>query len=178
MHAVGHVRHRHFDLRPSRKQRLEDPPADLAVQPADAVDGAAAPNRQVGHVEWLGRIVAVSPSQRQQILERNRKFLLGILFEILLHQIGSETVKARLDRSVGGEKVSGARNRQRQIEWLLVIRHVGAGSFQHRERRMAFVEMANLRLQAEGPAGAASLQSPGPAPASDATPDRLRRVRW
>ena len=38
MDAIGDVADRHLGGRPARKQRLEDPPADLAMQAADAED--------------------------------------------------------------------------------------------------------------------------------------------
>ncbi len=78
------------------------------------------------------------------------KCLLSILLEIPLHQVGRETVEARLYWSVGGEKIAGTSDGQSEIEWLLVIRHVGASSLQHRECSMAFVEMAHFGLQSEG----------------------------
>ena len=125
MHAVGNMRHRHFDLRPSRKQCLKDSPAHLSVQLADTVDGATSTDRQIRHVEGLRRIVLVSPSQRQQIVERDRKFLLRRNFlRYLSIRSGSETVKASLNGSVGRKEISGTRDRQRQIEWLLILLHV------------------------------------------------------
>ena len=37
-----------------------------------------------------------------------------------------------------------------EIEWLLVVRHVGSRSLQHREGCVTFVQVADLRLQAYG----------------------------
>ena len=60
---------------PAREERREDPPADLAVQATDAVDRAAAADRQVGHVERLRRVVWILAAQSQQIVERNAELL-------------------------------------------------------------------------------------------------------
>ena len=46
VHSVGHVRYRHLCFRPPGKERLEELPAHLTVQFADAVDRAAAVDRQ------------------------------------------------------------------------------------------------------------------------------------
>ena len=125
--------------------------ADLTVQPADAVDGAAAPYCQVRHIKWLGGIRTISPPERQQILHRNREASLRVLLEIPLHQARRETVKARCHGSVGGKKITGARDRKCHVEWLLVVGHVRAGALQHRERGMTLIEVAYLRLQSESP---------------------------
>ena len=45
----------------AKMRRLTSP-----VQPADAVDGPAAPDRQIGHVERLGRIVRVQPAKARR----------------------------------------------------------------------------------------------------------------
>ena len=50
------MRDRHLDFRPPRKKRLEDSPADLTVQPTDAVNGAAAMDCEVRHIKRLGGI--------------------------------------------------------------------------------------------------------------------------
>ena len=58
----------HFGLGPAREERLEEAPAHLAVQAADAVDRAAAADGQVGHVERLRRVVRVPAAEGQQIV--------------------------------------------------------------------------------------------------------------
>ena len=55
-------------LRASAGKRCKDAPAYLTVQSADPVDRAAAPDRQVRHVERLGRVVGVLAAQCQQLL--------------------------------------------------------------------------------------------------------------
>ncbi len=48
-----------------------------------------------------------------------------------------------------GKKISGARDRQGEIEWLLDALHVRARSLQHCKRGVALVEVAHFRLQAQ-----------------------------
>ena len=45
-------------LRPARKEGLENPPADRAVQPADTKGRQRSAHRQIGHVERLFTIRA------------------------------------------------------------------------------------------------------------------------
>ena len=59
----------HFIRRPLGKKRLEEMPADLAVQTAHAVDRPAAADGQIGHVETFRRIARIPASQGQQVVE-------------------------------------------------------------------------------------------------------------
>src|SRR3974377_1116399 len=45
---------------------------------------------------------------------------------------------------MGRKKMAGAGNRKCLVKWQLVIDHVSPRSFQYRERRMAFIEVAHL----------------------------------
>src|SRR5579863_1554962 len=54
------------------KQALEESSTDLTVQSTDAIDSATAPDRQIGHIERFGRILAISSPKREKVLERNR----------------------------------------------------------------------------------------------------------
>ncbi len=65
--SVGHVSDRDFVLRPARKQRLKEAPADLPVQAAHAIYRPAPADRQIRHVERLRRVVRVLAAQGQQI---------------------------------------------------------------------------------------------------------------
>ena len=69
MDPVGHMANGHLVLGPAGKQGLEDVPADFAVQLADAVDRAAAPDGEVRHVEGFLVVVGILPSQGHQIPE-------------------------------------------------------------------------------------------------------------
>src|SRR2546428_14066125 len=70
---------RNLDVRPTRKERLEDAPAHLAMQAAHAVDRPAAPDGEIRHVEWFIRVVRILPAERQQVAQRDAKLLLGVL---------------------------------------------------------------------------------------------------
>ena len=147
--AVGDVSDRYFVLRPVGKERLEDVPAHLPVQAADAVDRAAPADGQVGHIETLRRVVRVLAAHRQQIVDGDAKLVLGVLAEVVLDESGSEAVEARGDRGVGGEEVPRSRGGQCDLERLPGFVHEGPGSFQDGERRMPFIQVADLRLDAE-----------------------------
>src|SRR5215472_6063547 len=153
--------HGHFCFRPLGKQDLENPSADLTVQFTDAVDSAAAPDREVGHVEWFRRILSIAPAQCQKLLERNRQSFLSVVPEVALHQAGSEAVKACLHGSMGCKEVAGTSDAKRDIEWLTVIFHVGTCPFQHRKRGVTFIEVANLGVQSEGPQEAPAANAEG-----------------
>src|SRR5580658_1510781 len=150
VHSVGHVRYRNLCFRPPGKEGLEEPPAYLTVQFAYAVDGAAAADRQIGHIEGFGRVLAIAPPQRKKLVDRNRQFFLGILAEISLDQTGSKAVEARLNGSMGRKEVAGAGDCKRYAEWFAIVFHVGSRTFQHRECGVTFIEMADLGLQAQG----------------------------
>ena len=179
VHAVGDVTDRHLVLRPSRERaaqrccRLTSP-----CKSADAVDRPAPAHREVGHVERLRRVVGIPASQRQQLVHRNAQFVLGVPAEILLDQGRRKAVKARGDGGVGGEEIAGARGRQRHVERLPGLFHETPGALQHGEGCMAFIEMADVRLDSERARAIASRRCRAPSPASDAIPARRRRVRW
>src|SRR5208337_4917906 len=107
---------RDFVQRPAGEQRLEDAPADLAVQAAHAVDRPAPADRQICHVETFRRVVRVLAAQGQQIVECYAESLLGITAEVLLDKGRRETVKAGGHGSVGGEEVSRSSGGQRYFE--------------------------------------------------------------
>ena len=152
MHAVCHVRHRHFDLRPSRKQRLEDSAADLTVQLTDAIDGAAAPDGQISHIKRLGRIVRghavrVRADPANEIESSFSAYVLKY-FSI---RSGAKRSKPA-STGVWVVKRFPARVIVRaRSNGCLLLGHVRPGSLKHRERGMTLVEMADFRMQAEGP---------------------------
>ena len=74
---------------------------------------------------------------------------LGIPPEVLLDEGGSETVKAGGHRRVGGEEIARSCNRQRHFEGLPCLFHEVAGTFQDGERRVAFIQVTDLRLHPE-----------------------------
>ena len=152
MNAVGDRTDGHLVFRPSGKERLEDVAAHLAVKFANTIDPAAAADSEIGHIKGIAKgIAGAFGSHFQQVLERDAEFLLSILMEILVHELGIKTVEARGDRGVGGEQISWAGNGQRKLEGHLVIFHVAACTFENGERSMAFVQVAHLGLQADSP---------------------------
>src|SRR3989441_2912413 len=107
---------RNLDVRPTRKERLEDAAAHLAMQAAHAVDRDAAPDGEIRHVEWFIRVVRILPAERQQVAQRDAQVLLGVLPMKALDEGRGEAVEARRDRGVGGEDVSRTGDRQRSEE--------------------------------------------------------------
>src|SRR5260370_20703597 len=152
---------RDFPLRPSRKQRLEDSPADLAVQLTYAVNGSANAKGEIGHVERLGQICAVTPPESEQVLERDGKLFVRVRPKVLFHQVRRKTVEARINGCMGCEKIAGTSYGQGQIERSFVVGHVRPGSLKNAKRGVPFIQMTNLRLQAQ------STQKPPPSTTQD-----------
>ena len=63
MNTVGHMTDRDLVLRPAGKQGLENFPADLSVEATHAIDKAAAPQSQIGHVKGFRIVVGILPTQ-------------------------------------------------------------------------------------------------------------------
>ena len=76
-------------------------------------------------------------------------FCSGITTEVSFDQSRSETVKAGGHRRVGGEEIARSRNGQRDFEGLPGRLHETPRAFQHGERRMPFIQVADFRLDAE-----------------------------
>ena len=147
--SVGHVSDRDFVLRPARKQRQKEAPADLPVQAAYAIHRAAPADGQIRHVERLRRVGRVLAAQGQQIVKRNAELLFGIPPKVLLDEGRIKTVKAGGHRRVGGEEITRSCNRQRHFEGLPGLFHEVAGTFQDGERRVPFIQVTDLRLDPE-----------------------------
>jgi hypothetical protein len=90
--------------------------------------------------------------------------LLGIFPQVLPHQVRREAVKTSLHRGMRGEQVAGPRHLVRHLKGLAGGFHEIRGPLQYGESRMAFVEMADFRIQSQG------LEEP---PAADAQHDLL-----
>ena len=82
-------------------------------------------------------------------MERDAELLLGITTEVLLDEGRRETVEAGGHRGVGGEEVPRSCDRQRDFEGLPCLLHEAAGTFQDGKRRMPFVQVTDLRLDAK-----------------------------
>src|SRR5262245_44494943 len=110
MHPIRDVAHRHFSPGPAGKAMLKQMAAYLAMQAADAVDGATAAQGQVSHVERLLGVVWIGTAQRQQVLHTDSQGVLGIPPEPLFDESRSEPIETRFDGSMGGEEIAGARH--------------------------------------------------------------------
>ena len=128
-------------------------------------DCAAPAERQVRHVEWLRPVGRVLAAQGQQLGDQDAELLLGVAAEVLLDEGGSEAVEPGGDGRVGGEQVAGPRDRQRGLEGLPGLLHEAPGTFQDDERRMPFVQVADLGPDPERARAAATRRSRGAAPA-------------
>src|SRR3984893_12355447 len=140
---------RDFVLRPAWKERQKDLPAHLSVQATYAIDRSAPADRQICHIEACRRVVRFLAAQREQIVERYAELLHGITAEVLLDEGRSETVKAGGHCRVGGEEIPRSSDGQRDVEGLPGLLHETAGTFQHGKGRMPFIQMTDLRPDAE-----------------------------
>ena len=124
-------------------------PADFPVQATHAIHRPASPDRQIGHVETLRRVVWILPAQGQQIVDGNAKLILRIPAEVLRDKSRRETVKAGSDGGVGGEQVSRPRGGQRDLERLRGLLHETTRAFQHREGGVPFIQVTDFRTESE-----------------------------
>ena len=92
---------RDFSVRPARKERLKDVPADSPVQGTHPIYRAAPTDPQIGHVEIFQWVIWVLTAQSQQLVECYAKPLLGVTTEVLLNEGRYETVEARGHRRMG-----------------------------------------------------------------------------
>ena len=88
-------------------------------------------------------------AQCQQFGERYSEPLLRITTEVLFDKSGSETVEAGGHRRVGGEEVPRSRDGQCDIEGLRGLQHQAAGTLQHGQGCVPFVEVAHFGLDPE-----------------------------
>src|ERR1035441_541436 len=151
MNAVGYRAYRDFLLRPVGKQGPENLLAHFSMELAHSIDLTAAANRKICHVEGLRIVFRILPSHGEQVIHRYCKLIHCVVAQIRANEFGIEAVEACTDGGVRGEYITGPRDSDGKIEWLLVFLHVGACSFKRGKRCMAFVEMANIRLQSNCP---------------------------
>ena len=149
MDSVSHMADGDFVLRPARKQRKEETPAHFSMQAAHPVHRPAPADRQICHVERLRRVERVLAAKGQQVVKSDAELLLGIPAEVLLDQRGRKTVKTGGHRRVGGEQIARSRDRQGDFERLPCVVHERAGAFQHGERRVSFIQVTDLRREAQ-----------------------------
>ena len=147
--AVGDVADRHLARRQPREEGLEQAAAHLGVQPAHAIDPAAAADREIGHVEGLRGVAGIPPAQREQIVHGDAQRLPRVLRQVLPHELGGEAVEAGLHRRVRREHVPGAGDGERLVERASRLLHVLASPLQHGERGVPLVQVADVRGDAE-----------------------------
>src|ERR1035438_9936187 len=130
-----------------RKERLEYLPAHFSVQLAHTIHAAAASESKIGHIEGLCIVAGVLPSDLQQTVERDAKFILRIVVKILPDELRVKAIKSSGDCGMCRKDISSPRNGQSQIERLCMILHIAVRPFEHCKCCMAFIEMADFGLQ-------------------------------
>jgi hypothetical protein len=69
--------------------------------------------------------------------------------KILLNERRSETIKPSSHRRMGREKISRMRSGQRHFKRLRIFLHETAGTLQHREGCMTFIQVADIRMDVQ-----------------------------
>jgi hypothetical protein len=108
------------------------------MQTADAIHGAAPAYCQIRHIERLrviGRILAAHGPQSFHADAQLR----GKHIEVPSGQIRRKTVETCRYGSVSGEKIPGARGRQRHFERRAIVGHVAARPLQYGESGVSFI---------------------------------------
>ena len=149
VHSVSDMSDRHFVGWPVGKKRLKEVPADYAMQTAHPIHRPAAADCQIGHVETLRRVARILAAQGQQILKGDAEFLLGMTAEVLFDECRRETIEAGGHCRVSGEEITRSCGRQCDFEGLPCLFHEVVGALQNGERRMAFIQMTDFRLDAQ-----------------------------
>ena len=139
MNSICYGTDRYFDFWPVRKEPLEDFPAHSAMKLAHAIRRAAAPQSEIRHVEGLGTVEWILSSQGHQSLEVDPQVVLGIFYEVLLHQLRRKTIETGFDGRMGREKISRSRHRQCDIKGLVMVLHVSECPLQHSECRVPLI---------------------------------------
>src|SRR5688572_25227042 len=123
--------------------------AHLTVQAAHAIDCPAAVYSQVSHVEWLRCVVRVLASQCQQIVEGNAERLCGMLAQVLPDEGRRKAVKSGCHGRVSCKKIARPGDGQRDLKGTPRLCHVTSGAFQDGKGRMPFIQVTDLRLDAQ-----------------------------
>ena len=113
----------------------------------------------------------------EQFVKRNARVHPAHSGQDTADELRVKAIESSGDRSVGRKDIASPRNGQSQIERLCMILHVAVRSFQHCKCSVAFIEMADLRLQAKRAQQTPSADARERSPASAASPHRRHRVR-
>jgi|SRR6516165_5103167 len=151
MNAVGDMTDRHLLLRPAGKQRLENMPADMAVQAADAEALHRCPHGQIGHIERLVSIVVTGTAQREEFVQPDaglgeKTFDIARIFA---KGVGRESVEPGCYGRVGGKNVSCASRPQCLAKRQTRAPHMGPRSLENRKGAMTLVQVTDLDLRGE-----------------------------
>ena len=95
-------------------------------------------------------VVRILAPQGEQIVEWYASFFHGIPTEVLLDERWSETVKPGGHCRMGGEKIARPRGGQRHFKRLRLSPHETAGALQHSKGGMTFIQVTDIRPDAEG----------------------------
>jgi hypothetical protein len=136
------------------------------VPAAHGVGGAAEAQRGLRNAERLARVLGMRAPQRDHLGNRTGE-LLREPADGALHLLGRVRVVAGRHRRVRGEDRPGPGGLQRRLERLARAQRL-AGELERRQRRVAFVEVDDRRVKAQG------AQRPHPAHAEQ---DVLRQAR-
>src|SRR5690242_13025091 len=145
MHAIGHMPNRDFILRPIRKERLKNVPTDRSMELTDSIHHTTSAHGQVGHVEGLITVVAIPPSQGEEImywyLHEFRE-----IGRIGANQIRGKPIECRLDRRMSRKNIAGSSCPERHPEGLFRPAHVAVCACEHCKSGMPLVEMAHFHI--------------------------------
>ncbi len=79
------------------------------MQAADGIDGPAAANGEVRHIEALGGVLRVLPPEREQALHGNPELSAGVLAQMGRHQIRRKAVETCRHSGMSGEQIPRTR---------------------------------------------------------------------
>ena len=113
---------------------------------AHAIHGTTASYGEISHVETFLAIAAIPASQGHQFIEGNPQSIRAIRCKVGSHHILREAIEAGFDRRVRGKEISCPRYGQCDGERMARVFHIAGGSLKHGERRVAFVQMTDFRL--------------------------------
>jgi hypothetical protein len=145
MYTIGDISDGDFALGPTRKEWLKDATTHSSVQPTDTEARQRAAKRKVRHIERTSRALLIGPRKREHLGWVDANFYQRR--PILREELQGKAIEACADRRVGGEHIACARCPHCFSEADPQAGRQRTGPFQHRERGMAFVDMADHHLR-------------------------------
>ncbi len=144
MNPIGYMGDGYFLRRPAWEEFLKQTATDLTMQGTDPIDHLATTNGQPGHVKGFFGIFGMGTSQTQDLFRIYPKKALAS-FQITTYQGGSEAVKSRCYRGMGGKDVPGAGGVEGAVKITAGILHMTVDSCQDHQGRMTLVQVADFR---------------------------------